>query len=95
MKQIILDAIKQVKDVSKKEMDKKIILRTISIRSTANLDEDLLKIEIKEISNKGILGKSYRMLNEHGVYNKQKNKCKKKHLLHPGKSTMRALRNIQ
>ena len=90
MKQIILDAIKQVKDVSKKEMDKKIILRY-----TANLDEDMLKTEIKEISNKGILDKSYRMLNEHSVYNKQRNKCKKTHLLHLGRSTMRALRNIQ
>ena len=90
MKQIILDAIKQVKDVSKKEMDKEIILRY-----TANLDEDLLKTEVKEISNKGILDKSYRMLNEHSVYNKQRNKCKKKHLLHLGRSTMRALRNIQ
>ena len=44
----------------------------ISITSAANLDVDLLKFKINEIPNKGILGKSYKMLNNHGLQQTKK-----------------------
>ena len=83
MEQIVLDAIKQVRDVSKKEMDIKIILRKISTTSAANLDEALLKIEINEMTNKEIIDKSYKMLNEHGLQ-QTKEQMEKETLITPG-----------
>ena len=76
---MILDAMKYVRVASKKGMDIKIILRRISKTSATNLDEGLLKIEINEIINKGIIDKPYKILNEHGQ--QQRNKYKKKILL--------------
>ena len=48
-------------------MDTKIILRRISKTSAKNLDEDLLKIEINQMINKGIIDISYKILNEHDL----------------------------
>ena len=79
MEQIVLDAIKQVRDVSKKEMDIKIILRKISTTSAANL----IKIEINEMTNKEIIDKSYKMLNEHGLQ-QTKEQMEKETLITPG-----------
>ena len=70
---------KYVRVASKKGMDIKIILRRISKTSATNLDAGLLKIEINEIINKGIIDKPYKILNEHGQ--QQRNKYKKKILL--------------
>ena len=66
----------------------------ISIASAANLDVDLFKFKINEIPNKGILGKSCKTLNNHGLQQTKK-KSKKKLSLHPVRSIMTALRNIQ
>ena len=67
MERMILFTIKHVREVNKKGMDIRFILRRISKTSTTNLDEDLLKIEIMEMVNKGIIEKSYKILNEHGL----------------------------
>ena len=48
-------------------MDIKIIPRRICKTGTANLDEDLLKVEINEVINKGIINKSYKIQNKHGL----------------------------
>ena len=81
MEQIVLDAMKQVRDVSKKEIDIKIILRKIF--RISNLDEDLLKFEINEMTNKGITEKSHKMLNEHGLQ-PTKEQMKEEPLITPG-----------
>ena len=44
----------------------------ISIASAANLDVDLFKFKINEIPNKGILGKSCKTLNNHGLQQTKK-----------------------
>ena len=44
----------------------------ISITSAANLDADLLKFKINEMPNKGILDKSCKMLNDHGLQQTKK-----------------------
>ena len=67
MERMILDTIKHARDVSKKGMGVKFILRRISKTSGANLDEDVIKIEIMEMINKRIIEKSYKILNEHGL----------------------------
>ena len=44
----------------------------ISITSAANLDVDLFKFKINEIPTKEILGKSCKMLNNHGLQQTKK-----------------------
>lgn len=48
-------------------MDLKIILRRICKTFTANLDEDLLKIETNYVINKEIIGKWYKIQNKHDL----------------------------
>ena len=88
MERMILDTIKHARDVSKKGMDVKFILRRISQTSSANLDEDVIKIKIMEMINKRIIEKSYKIRNEHGL--QQTNRQ-----MQPRRSAMTILHNIQ
>ena len=85
---MILDTIKHARDVSRKGMDVKFILRRISQTSSANLDEDVIKIKIMEMINKRIIEKSYKIRNEHGL--QQTNRQ-----MQPRRSAMTILHNIQ